>query len=62
MQSIKTLKDFDDIYTSKAHGYKDALDYYEQCSSLSVLQQISVPTLLINALNDSFLGERNVIL
>ncbi|MEE9362464.1 MAG: alpha/beta fold hydrolase [Cellulophaga sp.] len=58
ISAIKTLKDFDDIYTSKAHGYKDALDYYEQCSSLSILQQISVPTLLINALNDSFLGEK----
>lgn len=31
---IKTLKDFDDIYTSKANGFKDALDYYEKSSSL----------------------------
>lgn len=54
--SIKTLKDFDDVYTSKAHGFIDALDYYEKSSSRQFLPNIHVPTLLINALNDSFLG------
>ncbi len=54
--SIKTLKDFDDVYTSKAHGFKDALDYYDKCSSLQFLNNISIPTLLINAKNDSFLS------
>lgn len=53
---IATLKDFDDIYTSKAHGFKDAMDYYAQCSALQFLSNIQVPTLIINALNDSFLG------
>jgi hypothetical protein len=56
IDSIKTLFDFDTIYTSKAHGFKDALDYYEQCSSLQFLPNIKVPTLIINALNDSFLS------
>ncbi len=56
IKSIKTLKDFDDVYTSKAHGFKDALDYYEKCSSLYFLPDIKTPTLLINALNDSFLS------
>ncbi|WP_405384620.1 YheT family hydrolase [Maribacter sp. LLG6340-A2] len=56
IKKIKTLKDFDDIYTSKAHGFKDAMDYYTQSSSLQFLQDIKVPTLIINALNDSFLG------
>jgi len=53
--AIKTLNDFDEIYTSKAHGFKDALDYYEKSSSLQFLPNIKVPTLIINALNDSFL-------
>ncbi|WP_394748312.1 YheT family hydrolase [Spongiimicrobium salis] len=53
---VKTLKDFDDIYTSKAHGFKDGLDYYTQCSSLQFLEHITVPTLILNAKNDSFLG------
>lgn len=56
IKAIKNLKDFDDIYTSKAHGFKDALDYYSQCSSGQFLKNIELPTLIINAKNDSFLG------
>lgn len=52
---IKNLKDFDDVYTSKAHGFVDALDYYNKANCLQFLHNIEVPTLLINALNDSFL-------
>ena len=57
IRNIKTLKDFDDLYTSKAHGFRDALDYYEQCSSRQFLNNIKVPVLIINSLDDSFLGE-----
>ena len=53
---IKTLRDFDEIYTSRAHHFEDALDYYQKCSSLGFLPDISLPCLLINAKNDSFLG------
>lgn len=54
---IKTLKDFDDIYTSQLHGFIDAEDYYEQNSSLYFLDNISIPTLIINAQNDPFLSK-----
>ena len=56
IRSIKLLKDFDAIYTSKAHGFKDAKEYYTKSSSLQFLPNINVPTLIINALNDSFLS------
>ena len=56
IENIKTLKDFDNFYTSRAHGFKDAMDYYAKSSSLQFLDKIKVPTLIINALNDSFLG------
>ena len=55
--SIKTLKDFDDFYTSRAHGFKDALDYYERSSSLQFLKSIKTPAYILNARNDSFLSE-----
>lgn len=57
IKSINTLKDFDDVYTSQAHGFKDALDYYEKCNCLQFLPNISIPSLILNAKNDSFLGE-----
>lgn len=56
LRHIRTLKDFDDIYTSRAHGFKDALDYYEKSSCLPFLSRIKIPVLIINAQNDSFLG------
>ncbi|HSP11120.1 MAG TPA: alpha/beta fold hydrolase [Salegentibacter sp.] len=51
-----TLRDIDELYTSRAHGYKNAADYYQKCSSLQFLPSIKIPTLLINAENDSFLS------
>ncbi|EDP69792.1 hypothetical protein FBALC1_09682 [Flavobacteriales bacterium ALC-1] len=54
--SINSLIDFDHIYTSKAHNFKDAYDYYEKASCLQFLPNIKVPSLIINALNDSFLS------
>lgn len=56
IENIMTLKDFDDAYTSIAHGFKDGIDYYTKCSSRQFLPAIKIPTLIINAQNDSFLG------
>jgi predicted alpha/beta-fold hydrolase len=50
----RTFRDFDDAFTSVVHGFRDAADYYERCSSISVLDQIRVPTLLISARDDPF--------
>ncbi len=58
VDKIRSLKAFDDFYTSRAHGFRDALDYYARCSSLQFLEGIRTPTLLLNARNDSFLGPR----
>lgn len=56
IKKVITLKDFDDVYTSIAHGFTDALDYYARCSCLPFLPQITIPALIINAKNDSFFG------
>lgn len=53
---IKTLTDFDNLYTAPIHGFKDAISYYENSSSLPYLASISIPTLIINAKNDPFLS------
>ena len=55
LSEIKTLIDFDDIYTAPVHGFIDALDYYTKCSSQLFIPYITIPTLIINAQNDSFL-------
>lgn len=52
---MRTFREFDDAYTAPIHGFRDAADYWRQCSSGRVLEQIEVPTLLINAADDPFL-------
>ena len=56
IKKIKTLYDFDEVYTSKAHGFINAQDYYQKCSSRQFISSIKTPTLLLNALNDTFLS------
>jgi predicted alpha/beta-fold hydrolase len=57
IDDVKTILEFDDRYTAPLHGYRDALDYYQQCSSLHFLKNISIPVLIVNALNDPFLSD-----
>lgn len=56
VKTIKSLLEFDHVYTSKAHGFIDAFDYYEKSSCLQFLPNVKTPSLIINALNDSFLS------
>jgi predicted alpha/beta-fold hydrolase len=55
IRHIRTIKEFDDRYTAPLHGFKDADDYWEKASSLPHLGKLTVPSLLLNALNDPLL-------
>ncbi|MDP4611689.1 MAG: alpha/beta fold hydrolase [Opitutales bacterium] len=55
LDQMRTFREFDDTYTAPIHGFRDAADYWKQCSCENVLQQLEVPTLLINAVDDPFL-------
>lgn len=57
VSKLKDLPAFDDFFTAPLHGFKDADDYYEQCSSKYFLKDIKVPTLIVNAANDPFLSK-----
>ncbi len=57
INSINNFNRFDDIYTSVAHGFKDAEDYWVKNSSKQFLTSIRIPSLLINASDDTFLGK-----
>ncbi|WP_341224632.1 alpha/beta fold hydrolase [uncultured Arcticibacterium sp.] len=50
--------EFDSRYTAPLHGYKDAFDFYAQASAKPLLGRVQVPTLIVQALNDPFLGDK----
>lgn len=56
IQKAKTFKDFDDVVTAPLFGYKNAEDYWSNCSSKEFIESIKLPTLVISALDDSFLS------
>ncbi|MCC6359166.1 MAG: alpha/beta fold hydrolase [Phycisphaerales bacterium] len=55
VRACRTLVDFDHCVTAPLHGFRDAWDYYEKCSSLPLLAQIRVPTLLLAAADDPYI-------
>lgn len=58
LRKCYNLYRFDEYYTAPIWGYRDAKDYYDSCASIQWIDQINVPTLIINAMNDPFLGPR----
>lgn len=56
--TVRTLKDFDDHFTGPLHGFKNAEDYYNQCSCLQYLNTISLPAIVISSLDDPLLSEQ----
>jgi predicted alpha/beta-fold hydrolase len=56
LRGISSFAEFDDRFTARLHGFRDAADYWAQSSARPLLSRIGVPALLINALDDPFLA------
>ncbi|HLV48738.1 MAG TPA: hydrolase, partial [Aliidiomarina sp.] len=52
--SIRDFPSFDDQVTAPLHGFRDADDYYNQCSGLQFLGDIQTPLLIVHAKDDPF--------
>lgn len=55
VHELRTFRQFDARITAPVHGFRDVDDYYDRASSIHVLRDIRIPTLLINAVNDPFM-------
>jgi uncharacterized protein len=51
---IRTVREFDEVYTAPFFGFKDATDYYYRAAALRVVDRIAVPALVISAADDPF--------
>lgn len=52
---VRTIREFDERFTSVAHGFANAADYYDKASALRVIDKIRVPALIIHAQDDPFI-------
>lgn len=55
LNRVKTITDFDEMYTAHHAGYENADAYYKGVSSFPVLKDIRKPTLIIHAQDDPFI-------
>ena len=56
IRRVRTFQEFDDRYTSRLHGFRDAADYWARASARPFLPRVRVPTLLLSAWDDPFLS------
>jgi predicted alpha/beta-fold hydrolase len=59
IRQVRSFAEFDDRYTARIHGFRDAEDYWAQSSSRQHLAGIRIPSLLLNALDDPFLAPKS---
>lgn len=59
IRSSSKLQDFDEICTAPLHGFAGADAYYRECSSINLLSDIRIPTLVLIARNDPMLARGN---
>ena len=60
VRSLSTFWAFDDAVTAPLHGFRDAVEYYARASSRAYLGAITIPTLIVHALNDPFVPARAI--
>jgi uncharacterized protein len=54
LDSVKTVRDFDEMFTAPHFGFAGAEDYYHRASALRVVDRVRVPALVITAKDDPF--------
>ncbi len=55
LAGVRSFWEYDNRVVAPLYGFRDVHDYYEQCSSRRYLSAITVPTLLLQSLDDPFL-------
>lgn len=55
IRGVRTIYEFDDRVVAPRNGFESAQDYYRRCSAAGYLAEISVPTLIVHALDDPWI-------
>ncbi len=54
LAEVRSVRGFDEAFTSPHHGFRDAADYYHRASAMRVVDRIRVPALILTAEDDPF--------
>lgn len=54
VRRARTLYEFDNAFTAPVHGFRSVEDYWLRASAKPLLQDVGIPSLVVNALNDPF--------
>jgi predicted alpha/beta-fold hydrolase len=54
LDAIRTVREFDEVFTAPHFGFKNAEDYYHRASAMRVVDRICLPTLVMTAEDDPF--------
>lgn len=55
LRGLRSIRDFDEHITAYYSGFTGASDYYYRASAARVVERITVPTLILHALDDPFI-------
>ena len=58
LNAIRTVREFDEVYTAPYFGFRNAEDYYHRASAMRVIDRVRVPALVITAEDDPFVPSR----
>ena len=54
LSEVRTVRDFDEVFTAPHFGFDGASDYYFRASAMRVIDRIRIPALVITAEDDPF--------
>jgi len=54
LRSVTTQAEYENVYTAPIYGFKDYVDYYAKTECDRFIDSISVPTLVVNSIDDPF--------
>jgi predicted alpha/beta-fold hydrolase len=54
LKAVRTVREFDEVYTAPYFGFAGADDYYHRASAMRIIERIRIPALIITAEDDPF--------
>lgn len=54
LDRLRTIRQFDDVYTAPRAGFGTAANYYYQASAIRLIDRVTLPTLIVGSEDDPF--------